>query len=157
MLLKISPDTLDLVHSLRPDQSVWSTAFYLNQYIISYLYLLFLAFFLDEFHFRWLKIYHYQDRNESSNSYFDSVVCDYLKWNLPEFININCCKPAQCCQALAQRIICIFHYSDFFFFLTMSIHYPSEIPFPSLCPSSSVLLEHFSFMISSIWNWEGGE
>ena len=79
MLLKRSPDTLDLVHSQRPDQSVKSTAFYLGQYIISYLYLLFLAFFLDEFYFRWFKIKHYRDSNESSNSCFDSVVCDYLK------------------------------------------------------------------------------
>ena len=122
--------------------------------MISYLYLLFLAFFLDEFYLRWLKIWINQDRDEPSNSYFDSVLLNHLKWNLPKFININCCEPAQCCQALAQRIICIFHYFDFFFFLTMSIHSLSVIPWcPSLGPSSSVLLEHFSFMISSIRNW----
>ena len=34
---------------------------------------------LNEFHFRWLKIQHYRDKDESSNSYFDSVMLNHLK------------------------------------------------------------------------------
>ena len=34
---------------------------------------------LNEFHFRRLKIQHYRDKDESSNSYFDSVMLNHLK------------------------------------------------------------------------------
>ena len=43
---------------------------------------------LDEFHFRWLKIKNYRDRNESLNSYLDSVMPNHLKWNYSK-IKIN--------------------------------------------------------------------
>ena len=34
---------------------------------------------LNDFHFRRLKIQHYRDEDESSNSYFDSVMPNHLK------------------------------------------------------------------------------
>ena len=34
---------------------------------------------LDELHFSWLKIKHYQDRYESSNSYLHNVMLNHLK------------------------------------------------------------------------------
>lgn len=44
---------------------------------------------VKEFYFRWLEISHYQNRNESSILYLDSVIFYYLKWNKPELKNLE--------------------------------------------------------------------